>query len=315
MRRKTSRVRSRKNQRQIQLQVRSSRILGFEILRGAKQLAKLAFVLALLGGAVWGVREGLDRLFIQNEEFQIKVVDLQTNGSMTAQHFAELTAIDPQASIFAVKMGEVSEKLRERPGITEVKVSRRLPGTLRVEIRERIPVAWIECRRLGIMGKDPRTGVLVDADGVCFPCEKWWEESAASLPVVMVRKAEERDFAIGKELRHREAVRGLALLEMSRRFFDGSPWSLPVVGVKNDYSLVAVTNTGAEVTFAMYGHERQMQDLLAVLKHVGDTKREIATVNLIPERNVPVTYGAPAAGGELPAERLAEKIRAIVNRG
>ena len=317
MRRKTSRFRNRRNDRQIQLQVRSSRIVGFEILRGFKRFAKFAVVLALLGAAIWGGREGFDHFFIENPEFQLREIDLQTNGCLTAQSFAEITGLDPEASIFAVSLREMSKKLRERPGIVSVKMSRRLPGTLKVEVEERIPVAWIECRRLGIIGRDPLTGVMVDSDGNCFPCEKWWEKSAADLPMVTVLKAHERDFAIGRELRHREAERGLALLQRSQRYLGGSSLSIPVVVVKNGYSLVAIMSDGSEVTFGMYDHDRQLEDFLLILDRARETDRSIVTVNLIPERNLPamVRDGVEPATKELSPRQLEEMVRQILNRG
>ena len=320
MRRKTSRVRKRKNQRQLQLQVRSPRIVGFEVLRGAARLGRWALVLLAAAAVVWGARTGLKHAFIDNPEFRLQEIKLDTNGRLTLQDFAEVTEIDPGASIFAVQMRATCEKLRARPGILTAEVSRRLPGTLKVKVRERIPVAWVECRRLGIIGRDPATGILVDREGVCFPCEKWWEEEGRALPVVVVQAAGERDFAIGKKLRHREAERGLALVLRSAHHLAGLQWSLPVVGVKNDFSLVAATNEGAVVTFGMYEHDRQLRDLVAILEHAAKSDRELATANLIPERNVPVTFAEdgiiePVSPRGIPEDRLERDIRAILNRG
>ena len=320
MRRKTSRVKKRKSKRQIELQVRSPRIVGFGILRGMGKFAKLALVLLVLGAAVWGGREGLNHVFIENPEFQLKYIEMP-GATMTQGDLAEITGIDPGASIFAVDMSAMEAEMRKRPGIVRIEVSRHLPDTLKVELVERIPVAWIECRRLGIIGRDPATGVVVDRDGVCFPCEKWWEKEGATLPEIVVREATELDFAIGERLRHREAERGLDLVQRSSHLLAGSNWSLPVVGVKNDFSLVAATNEGAVVTFGMYEHDRQLNDLLAILKHAKSSQRQLATANMIPKRNVPVTFAgdSPVRSEARPANvegtRLERDIRAILNQG
>lgn len=321
MRRKTSRVSKRKRQREIQLEVRSPRIVGFGILRGLAKTSKWALILLSVGAAIWGGRVGLQHAFIDNPDFQLKIIEMPEGSRMNAGDLVSLTGIDPGKSIFAVDMKAVTEVLKERPSVMEAKVSRHLPDTLKVSLKERIPVAWLECRRMGIIGKKPATGILVDREGFCFPCESWLEEFAQTLPVIVLRESEEEEIAIGKKLKHREAKRGLALICCSEKFFEGSSWSLPVVGVEKGFSLVAATSEGAVVTFGMYEHERQLSDLVAIMKQLEGSGRQLATANLIPERNIPVTFEGDApvesnsshspAGGT----RLERDIREILDRG
>ncbi|NIP98611.1 MAG: FtsQ-type POTRA domain-containing protein, partial [Akkermansiaceae bacterium] len=81
--------------------------------------------------------------FIENEEFRLSEVDLETNGEFTEEHFSTLTGIDPTASVFAIKLAELRSTLLERPGLVKADLSRRLPGTLRVKVEERLPEAWL----------------------------------------------------------------------------------------------------------------------------------------------------------------------------
>jgi hypothetical protein len=210
--------------------------------------------------------------------------------------------------------------LLEYPCIVSADLSRRLPGTLRVRIEERVPVAWLECLPLGIVGRSPESGLLVDAGGVCFPCVPWWEETARALPVILVSQAEEGDVTIGKSLRHHEARRALELIKVSREVLAGGELALPVVAVRNDYSLVAATNTGVLATFGMYEHERQIGDLVTLAAHTAREGDVMTAVNLIPERNIPVKFAGERRGGDaagtgfLPENRLEREIRAIMNR-
>lgn len=319
-RRKTSRVRNGKNSRRLELQVRTPRIVGFEVLRALKLSFRLAFVAAVLVGAGWAGKEGLRSVFIENEEFRLQEIDLVTDGGITEHDFAMLTGIDPLASVFAFKLDDARRVLEKRPGIVKATVSRRLPGTLRVRVKERTPVAWLECRPLGMIGRDPRCGMLLDAEGFCFPCEEWMEDKAANLPVIVVQDAEQRHFEIGRQLRHRGAQRSLHLVNLSASMLAGARWSLPVVAVCNDFSLLAGTSEGALITFGMYDHQRQLDDLLALLRHTEQTGRLVGTVNLIPERNIPVTFaatgGQPLQKSAPPREnRLERNMSEILNRG
>lgn len=322
-RRKTTRVRKGKVQRQLELQVNSPRIFGFSCLRVTGRVCKFVLLAGLVGALGWGARTGLQMVFIENEEFQLQEIQLQTNGRMTEQWFVELTDLDLSASVFAFALSEARRNLEARPGILSADVSRRLPGTLKVTVRERIPVAWIECRGLGLHAKDLAQGLLVDREGVVLPCEPWWNEAVEGLPTVVVTNGKTGDFAIGKKMRHREAERALHLIRLSHRMLSSADWTLPVVGVLNDYSLVAATSRGTVVTFGMYDHQRQLGDLKALEQHAQTSGRAISRVNLIPERNIPVTFtgGAGDPQGRNPKKsapgggnRLEQDIKAILNR-
>ena len=309
-RRRTSRVKRKSPERRLHLKVSSPRIVCFEFLRYFKKSSKILVVLGLLGLAVWGVRAGVREFFIENEEFRLSAIDLETNGHMTAEHFAELTGIDPESSIFALNLRDLREQLLERPGIVKAELSRRLPGTLRVEVEEREPIAWLECRPLGIVARNPAAGILLDSSGVCFPCDVWWEEKAAPLPILLVSQVEDGDVTIGKELRHHEARRGLELLLTSQEMLKGVDWTLPVVAVRNDFSLEAATSTGVLATFGMYEHKRQLENL-ATLMQTTESGEPMGSVNLIPERNIPVVL---AKMGSRHENRLQRDIKALLQQ-
>lgn len=313
-RRKTSRVRKKTHERKLHLKVSSPRIVGFECLRLLKKSARILIVLGLLGAAGWGAKSGMRKFFIENEEFRLKEVKLETNGELTEEQFVELSGIDLTATLFAIRLREIRERMLVRPGIVSVELSRRLPGTLRVKILERVPIAWLECRPLGIVGRDPASGLLLDEGGVCFPCEDWMGEKARALPVVLVSQAKEGDVTIGKQLRHHEAKRALELIKLSQRKLMGADWTLPVVAVRNDYSLEAAVSSGALAVFGMYDHERQLENLGTLLRETEGLAEPMAVVNLIPERNIPVTAGRPGATGFEPETRLQRDIKAILKQ-
>ncbi len=320
LKRKTSRVRKRRDSKQLHLKVSSPRIFGYSCLRFFGKCVKLVVLVGLLVGAGWGAKTGLRKVFIDNEEFRLEAIELESNGPIGVEDFVRVTGVDPAGSVFAVTLSAVRKQLEAYPGILDVDVSRRLPGTLKVEVRERIPVAWLECRGLEILARDVERGLLVDEEGVVFPCEKWWVEEAKRLPVVVVMEGVSGDFEVGKRMRHREAERALDLVCLSRRMLEEEDWGIAVVGVQNDYSLVAATTGGTVVTFGMYDHKRQVADLLALERLSRDTNRPMERVNLIPERNIPVifTTGAesePARKTAPAAEnRLERDIRSILNR-
>ena len=311
-RRRTSRFKPPSPERRLHLNVSSPRIVCWSFLRYLKRSLKVMFVVALLGGAAWAVRTGIQEFFIENEEFQLRHVDLESNGEMTAEDFVRLCGLDLESSIFALRLRDLRERLLDRPGIESVDLSRRLPGTLRVKVVEREPIAWLECRPLGIVGRNPAVGILLDRTGVCYPCDFWVEEKARPLPVLLVSDVEEGDITIGKEIRHHESRRALELIRHARERLRGAGWSLPVVAVRNDYSLEAATTRGVLVTFGMYDHEEQLENLIALVRESAKQAEPIAMVNLIPKRNIPVIAGEPGSRREYGRSRLQRDIHALL---
>ena len=320
LRRKTSKVKNRSNTRQLHLKVHSPRIFGFTCLKVFGKGVKFLVLAGLLVGVGWGVKVGLRKVFIENEEFRLEAIELQTNGRMGVEDFVRVTGVDPAGSVFSVTLSDVRKKLEAYPGILDIDVSRRLPGTLKVDIKEREPIAWLECRGLGIVARDVERGLLVDKGGVVFACEPWWVDGTKRLPALMLMDGEAGDFEIGTRMRHREAERALHLVRLSRHMLSEVPWDLVVVGVQNDYSLVAATTEGTVVTFGMYDHERQLKDLVVLERHSRETQRQMERINLIPERNIPVIFtqgsGVAPTPKSAPAveNRLEKDIRAILNR-
>ena len=113
-RRKTSRVRNGKRpERRLHLRVNSPRIVCFGVLRSLKSSGKFVRWCSVCswGQRLWGAKAGLQNFFIDNEEFQLKEVDLETNGRVFNEgHFAEVTGIDPTASGLRDQAGGSAEE-------------------------------------------------------------------------------------------------------------------------------------------------------------------------------------------------------------
>ena len=57
----------------------------------------------------------------------------------------------------------------------------------------------------------------------------------------------------------------------------------------NEWSLELVTRQGTSAIFSLGDHARQIESLRAALDHAGEKGYDIATINLIPKYNIPIT--------------------------
>ena len=257
---------------------------------------KLGLILVAVMALGFAGRLGWEELFVKNtEEFGIKEVPLtdfegEAPRFLTHSRIVATTGLDLDASIFALDTDELEETLRDLPEITDARVTRRLPGTLKIEISERTPVAWLDCDKLGIVQRDRAAGLLIDEAGVPFKCasQTLWD-FAERLPVIRVLKAEDHEIMEGQEIKHEGLQYALDLVNLATDSMEGFERPAWVI-VKDEITLEMMTLGKTIATLSYYEQEHQLEKLTKVVSHARSKGRELASVNLIPDRFVPVEY-------------------------
>lgn len=277
----------------LHIKVSSPRIVMFQVMHGMVKGVKYFILLILLGLIGIGGYKGIQHLFLGNEKYRLQEIDLQTNGQLDHARVVEVTGINLAASIFAINTGDVKDALQELPEVIDCDVERRLPGTLKIKVLERVPVVWIECETLGFPGRR-HGGILADAGGITFPCEGALWSAAKDLPVIVVKEAKSDAFQHGSKMKHAEVMRALHLVKTFYASNVRAEWLPERVVLVNDYSMEAIGNDGSCAVFGMYDHDRQIEDFISIREHTLKTRREVVHINLIPRKNIPVKFeGGP----------------------
>ena len=86
--------------------------------------------------------------------FQVRQVELVGVRYHVPDEILAGLGLIPEQSLFA-PVGEIEQRAMQIPGITGVRIERRIPGTLRVLLQERTPIAF---------APDPAGLVVLDAD-------------------------------------------------------------------------------------------------------------------------------------------------------
>ena len=151
----------------LHIKVSSPRIVMYQVIRGMNKGVKCFVCLLLVSLALFGSYQGVKSLFLGNEKYQIKEIKLVTNGALDHARVVQLADLDLGATLFAINTEDVRDSLAALPEVVHCEVKRRLPGTLKIDIEERIPYAWLKCDSVGFWGRQA-DGVLVDENGVTF---------------------------------------------------------------------------------------------------------------------------------------------------
>ena len=129
----------------------------------------------LLGGAavVAALWSGVPAVLRQVEFFRVRRVELQGLQYLDASKVIAAAQLSRSASVFD-DPDAIARRVRGIPGVQDAQVGRRLPGTLRIRLKEAEPVA--------LTPKGDRLA-MVDARGVVLPFDPL--ASAPNLPVLI----------------------------------------------------------------------------------------------------------------------------------
>jgi cell division protein FtsQ len=289
--RRVSNVRQRRQQHLLDVKVRSRRATQHRIRKAMGVLSRVILVAALCGAGYAGVREAAKRLLFENSDFQLKTIELQTDGTLQREQVLKVADLHEGENIFNVNLARVHDRIQQLPQTDEVEVVRKLPAEIDIHVLERKPVAWITSEK---EISDPFTSdaaFLVDARGVLMKQKKLLPEYLG-LPLILGCSSESLE--AGKVVESPEAKTALELLRLSTRSFLQMRFQIREIDISKSYRLLVTDKNRARVTFGFNDLQTQLRRLEQFLVYCDDSKQELGTVNLLVQRNIPVTFAEPA---------------------
>jgi cell division septal protein FtsQ len=167
-------------------------------------------------GLLFGGRAGLRHLGF----FSVRRIELVGAQYLQAATVAEALKLRPGANLFDPK-NQFLARVKALPGVIDATVSRRIPGTLRIRVREAEPVALAE--------RGDKL-VLVDERGLELPFDP--AKTATDLPVAvadpvvagLLGRIRDQDPALFGRIQRGARIRGDVVLdlEQGRLFLKGS---------------------------------------------------------------------------------------------
>ena len=289
---RVSSSRQRRQQHLLDVKVRSRRATQHRNRRVLVAISKIVLVIGLCAGVYMGAREGARRFFFENASYRLSQIEVQTDGTLQRDQILKTTDLREGENIFRVNLARVHDSLQQLPQVDEVQVTRKLPAEIDIRITERKPVAWITGEK---QVTDPfaTEGVfLVDARGVLMKEKKLLPEYLG-LPLITGCTSEALE--AGKIVGSLEAKAALELLRLSTRSFMQTRFQIREIDVSKGYCLLVTDKNHTRVTFGFDNMDAQLERLEQFLVYSDDSKQEIATVNLLVQRNIPVTFTKTAA--------------------
>lgn len=256
-----------------------------------------AFVLGLLVVAWLGVNLFVEHFFTRNQDYDVRVVEVNTDGILSREEVLEKTGIHEGLNIFSLNLESAQAALTSIAEVKSAKVERILPDTVTIKIEARRPVAWVAPVDTGVDPASSEVAALIDAQGVLVSPEGY-EATHARLPVIYGVPSDRWKPGDKIDLPALRAAIELFSLSSERT---NPPVDLRAADIGKGWCVLAWNEPKTRFTFGLENLSTQLDRLQLIMLHVGQTSRKLATVNLIPERNTPVTFHDEAAPSEMAA--------------
>ena len=265
-------------------------------------LTKFLIVAALGTGLYFGARKAITWVILKNPDYNVAELDVQTDGILESEQVLQAADLHKGSNIFLVNLSRAKKRIESIPEVEHVQVSRQLPNRITVQISERKPVAWLSTAR-GIDSRDEilasNNSFLIDASGVLLQPKKLSPQDRY-LPII--RHYNGAALAEGTQTEGEEIKAALDLLRAHQESLVAARFQIQEIDLAKHYGLQVTDHHGTQVLFALEEMERQLKRLDTYLQYTDQHGQRIQTINLLVQKNVPVTYMVDAIASDKPSD-------------
>jgi len=251
-------------------------------------VCRIVIVGSILGGGFYGIREGLRRFLWENPDYRLAEIRVRTDGILTRDDILNIVKVKEGDNIFAVNLSRTKTSLQKVPEVDQVEIQRIPPNRINITVLERKGVA-----RITIPGAVEESALLLDPHGVPFQPRKK-PDGFYHLPEITGIKLDVLE--PGQPTSRPEIKAALSLLDLNA---DNPRYEILAIDVSRGWCMSVTDRSHIQATFGFSNIDRQLDRLRRLLVYTDTNRRNIQTVNLMVDKNIPVVF-APLGGGPAP---------------
>ncbi len=299
----------------------NKQVLDVKLRSAPARQARLRLITRALGAAfatlfaiyvVWRSGEwALNRFVYENKSFAIRVIDIQSDGSIVREQLRRWAGVQLGQNLMALDLARVQRDLEMVPVIQEASIERILPHTLRIRVLEREAVAHLAVPRRSAGGGIEMALLDLDSEGyVMQPLDPKLRSLPPSQPSEMLpvlTNVYPNDVRVGRRLMTAQVQASLQLLAC----FEHSPMvelvDLRTIDVSASQVLVVTTGQGNVITLPLTDLERQLRRWRGIHDLGQQLNKSIATLDLAITDSMPARWleaNAAAALAPRPAKPI-----------
>lgn len=278
--------RRKKSQHLLDVNIRSDKARSQRNQRIVLMGCKVLIFVTLIAGVVYGFRYGLNRLFFANPNYVLKQIEVENVGSLASEQIITAAKLSRGVNIFSISLPEARQALLDIPQVEDAQIQRALPDTLKITIHERHPVAWLSPSRVETDSLDHTRALMIDASGVVLKSRSILPEYLR-LPIISGVKID--NLHIGKKIPFNDVLTSLDLIQKTAETLAGR-FDIAWIDLANGYSMEVRDRENTTARLSFEDIDGQLQRLRLLLDYCDINQKKMETVNLVMQRNVPVTF-------------------------
>lgn len=274
-------------------------------LRSSKVRAARARMIGVAFGVCFGTVLGiyvlwragewtLDRLVYDNKSFAIQQIDIQTDGVIAPDELRRWSGVHTGQNLFALDLARVKRDLELAATIQSVSIERILPGTLRIRVTEREPVAQVNMPHPKAGGGIEFSTFQIDEDGYVMqpldPRQRCTPITEADNQLPMIVGINAADLQPGRRLESQQVRAALKFIDAFESSAMTSVVDVKRIDVLSPEVLVITTGQGSEITFGIDNFDQQLLRWQKIQDECARMNKSIASLNLAVNENTPLRF-------------------------
>lgn len=234
----------------------------------------------------------LQNIFFDDQSYALRKIEIQTDGLLTTDEIQRRAGVKPGQNLINLDLARIKRELERVPMIRSVTLERALPGTLRLRVTERLPVAESQLTRTRPDGSVQFTTYRLDAEGMVMPLTDPRQPPPGTAPVQypLILGLDPAELVPGQKVRSHPARAALRLVAAFEESAMLGVDDLQRVEVVSPDILQVSTYLGAQVTFATVNLERQLARWRVVFDFGQSRQLHLAALDLAVTNNVPARW-------------------------
>lgn len=239
--------------------------------------------LGVAAGTVYGFHAITRKFFLENPEYNLRVVSADLDDLMTRDEAIRVTGLQPGTNIFRLDLAAAERALRAIDQVESVTIQRDWPDTVRITVRKRHPVAWLATAGRDFAADD---ALLLDAAG--RPMRPYRiEPEYWHLPVIF---APDPGLIVRDDLLATADLRAALDLLAARKARPDHLLEIRSIDITKGFAITVTDANKARLIFSPENPAGQLDRVQKLLENCQETGRQLDTVNLIPKKYTPVRF-------------------------
>jgi len=243
----------------------------------------LAMLVAVGIGLHFGLNLLLNRALYTNPRYVLNEIEIEPRGHFSSHQIRQAAGLEPGQNLWTLNLPQIRRDLEQLPYVSNAKVERHFPDKIKIVIHERVPVVKIVGLNIDL---GTRETFYLDRD--CYVLKPREDETPPSMPEIIGLSHAELE--PGMHLEQASLTRALEILDAIDHTELHTSIDIRSIDLSQPLSITMVTTRDMAISFRLDNVEEQLHRLLAIVAYSENQQRTIRTVDLTPDRNVPVNF-------------------------